>query len=153
MMLRVVTTPLVAAILTGVAFSFSGLLMPTPLERALQLIGGVAGPAALLVLGMGLAHYSVRAAWRQSGAITAMKLLVLPLVVWGLALVLGLSPIESKAIVLLASMSIGANVYVMSLQFDTMQASIASSMVISTVFAALTTPLYLAATAAFYGTP
>jgi predicted permease len=153
MMLRVVTTPLVAAILTGVAFSFSGFLMPPPFERALQLIGGVAGPAALLVLGMGLAHYSVRAAWRQSAAITATKLLVLPLVVWGLALALGLPPMESKAIVLLASMSIGANVYVMSLQFDTMQASIASSMVVSTVFAALTTPFFLAATAAFYATP
>jgi len=151
MMFGVVTTPLVAAILTGVLFSFSGLLMPPPIERVLQVLGGIAGPSALLILGMGLAHYSVRAAWRQSAAISALKLCVLPLVVWGLAIALGLPAIESKAIVLLASMSIGANVYVMSLQFDTMQGPIASSMVVSTVFAALTTPVFLAATAAFYG--
>lgn len=150
MMIGIVTTPLVAAILLGVLFSFTGLVMPAPIERVLQLLGSVAGPSALLILGMGLARYSVRAAWRQSAAISALKLIALPLVVWGLALALRLPPMESKAIVLLASMSIGANVYVMSLQFDTMQGPIASSMVVSTIFAALTTPLFLAATAAFY---
>ena len=150
MMIGVVTTPLVAAILAGVLFSSSGLNMPAPIEQVLQWLGKIAGPSALLILGMGLAHYSVRAAWRQSVAISALKLVALPLVVWGLAISLGLPPIESKAIVLLASMSIGANVYVMSLQFDTMQGPIASSMVVSTVLAALTTPIFLAAAASFY---
>jgi malonate transporter len=149
-MLGVVTTPLVAAILTGVLFSFSGLTMPGPIEQVLEILSAIAGPSALLVLGMGLAHYSVRAAWRQSAAMTALKLVALPLVVWGFALALDLPPIESRAIVLLASLSIGANVYVMSLHFDTMQGTIASSMVTSTVVAAVTTPVLLAATAAFY---
>ena len=45
---------------------------------------------------------------------------------------------------------IGANVYVMSMQFDALQGPIASSLVLSTVSAAFTTPLLLAATAAFY---
>jgi malonate transporter and related proteins len=120
------------------------------MSNALQGVSAIAGPSALLILGMGLAHYSVRAAWQQSLAISALKLIVAPLVVWGLAIALHLPPIESKAIVLLASMSIGANVYVMSMQFDVLQGPIASSMVISTMLAALTTPLLLAATAAFY---
>jgi malonate transporter and related proteins len=150
MMIGVITTPLVAGILFGTLFSLSGLPMPAPAERALEIISAVAGPSALLVLGMGLAHYNVRAAWRQSMAITAFKLVALPLIVWGIAILLRLPPIESRAVVLLASMSIGANVYVMSTQFDTMQGPIASSMVISTMLAALTTPLLLAATAAFY---
>jgi predicted permease len=124
--------------------------MPAPLERVLAAISALAGPGALLILGMGLAHYSVRAAWRQSVAITSLKLVALPLVVWGLAIALRLPPIESKSVVLLASMSIGANVYVMSMQFDTLQGPIASSMVLSTSLAAATTPLFLAATAAYY---
>jgi malonate transporter len=150
MMIRILTTPLVAAILGGTLVSLSGAAMPAPIEHVLQSISTIAGPSALLILGMGLAHYNVRAAWQQSLAITALKLVVSPLIVWGLAIALHLPPIESKAVVLLASMSIGANVYVMSMQFDTMQGPIASSMVISTLFAAFTTPLFLAATAAFY---
>jgi malonate transporter and related proteins len=150
MMIGIITTPLVAAILAGTLFSVSGLMMPEPIERGLQGVGVLAGPSALLILGMGLAHYSVRAAWRQSLAISLLKLLVSPLVVWGLAILLELPPIESKSVVLLASMSIGANVYVMSMQFDTLQGPIASSLVISTMLAAFTTPVLLAATAAFY---
>lgn len=150
MMIGVVTTPLVAGILLGTAFSFSGLTMPPLLEQVLSAISALAGPGALLILGMGLAHYSVRAAWLQSAAITSLKLVALPLIVWGLAFALRLPPIESKSVVLLASMSIGANVYVMSMQFDAMQGPIASSMVLSTLLAAVTTPLFLAATAAFY---
>jgi malonate transporter and related proteins len=150
MMVRIVTTPLVAGILAGTLFSLSGLTMPAPIERVLATVSAVAGPSALLVLGMGLAHYSVRAAWKQSMAISALKLVASPLIVWGLAIALRLPPIESKSVVLLASLSIGANVYVMSMQFDTLQGPIASSMVISTMLAAITTPLLLAATAAFY---
>jgi len=150
MMVSIVTTPLVAGILLGTAFSFSGLTMPASLEHVLTAISALAGPGALLILGMGLAHYSVRAAWRQSVAITSLKLVALPLVVWGLAIALRLPSMESKSVVLLASMSIGANVYVMSMQFDTLQGPIASSMVLSTLFAAATTPLFLAATAAYY---
>jgi len=151
MMVRVVTTPLVAAILAGTFMSFAGIVIPLPIERVLDVVSAVAAPSALLVLGMGLAHYSVRAAWEQSVAISTLKLVVCPLVVWALAIALDLPPIESKSVVLLASISIGANVYVMSMQFDTMQGPIASSMVLSTFFAAFTTPLLLAATAAYYG--
>jgi predicted permease len=65
--------------------------------------------------------------------------------VWLLAALLGIPPIETKAIVLLASMSVGANVYLMSMQFQTMQSAIASGMVLSTAVAAITTPLLLTA--------
>jgi predicted permease len=150
MMLGVVTTPLVAAILLGTAFGLSGLGLPHPIETVLALVSTLAGPSALLILGIGLAHYSVRVAWQQSVAISSLKLVVLPLIVWALALTLHLPPIECRAAVLLASMSVGANVYVMSVQFDTMQGPVASSLVLSTVLAAFTTPLFLAATAAFY---
>lgn len=150
MMLSVVTTPLVAAIILGTAFAFSGLTLPRPIESVLVVVSTAAGPSALLILGIGLAHYSVRAAWQQSVAISSLKLVVSPLIVWSIAIALQLPAIESRAVVLLASMSIGANVYVMSVQFDTMQGPIASSLVLSTLLAAVTTPLFLAATAAFY---
>jgi predicted permease len=150
MAFSVATTPLVAGIILGTLFGFSGLALPRPLEAVFAVVSAVAGPSALLILGIGLAHYSVRAAWRQSVAISTMKLVVLPLIVWGIATALHLPEIEARAVVLLASMSIGANVYVMSVQFDTLQGPIASSLVLSTLLAAVTTPLFLAATAAFY---
>jgi predicted permease len=46
-------------------------------------------------------------------------------------------------VVLLASLPVGVNVYLMSRQFKTMEGPVASSMVISTALSALTTPMIL----------
>src|SRR5215831_11372444 len=112
----VITSPLVAGIVFGTVFGLAGLEFPQPVDRALELLSDIAGPSALLILGMGLVQYGVRSGWQHSMAISVLKLLVFPLVVWALAAALRLPPIETKAVVLLASMSVGANVYLMSMQ-------------------------------------
>lgn len=149
--LAIITSPLVAGIVSGTLFGLSGLRLPEILEQLLSLLSALAAPGALLILGMGLVQYGVRSGWRHSLAISGVKLLVFPLMVWALAALLGLSSIETKAIVVLASMSVGANVYLMSVQFQVLQSAIASAMVVSTAIAAVTTPLLLAAMAAVLG--
>jgi malonate transporter and related proteins len=140
---NVIATPLIAGILAGTGFGMTGLELPLIVERVLGGIGSLAGPGALLVLGMGLAQYGVHGLWRESLTICVLKLLCLPLIVWGLAVLLDVPPIETSAIVLLASMAVGANVYLMAAQYRTMQAAVAASLVASTAFSALTTPLLL----------
>lgn len=77
-------------------------------------------------------------------AICVIKLMVQPLVVWLLALALGLPALERQVVVLLASLSVGANVYLMSIEFQTLERPVATSLVFSTLCAAVTTPLLLA---------
>jgi len=144
----VITSPLVAGIVFGTLFGLSGLSLPAIVEQGLSLLSDIAGPSALVILGMGLVQYGVRAGWPQSAAVSTFKLIVFPIVVWILAALLGLPATETKAIVVLASMSIGANVYLMSMQFQTMQSAIASGIVLSTAVASVTTPLFLAAMSA-----
>jgi predicted permease len=48
--------------------------------------------------------------------------------------------------VLLASIGVGANVYLMSRQFKVLEGPVAASLVISTALAGMTTPLVLALT-------
>ena len=57
---------------------------------ALGLVGQAAAPLALIVVGMGLAEYGVRAGWQTGAAMTTVKLVVQPLVIWGFARALGL---------------------------------------------------------------
>jgi len=144
LLISVLTNPLVAAILGGTAFAFTGLALPGFIDVGLNALAQLAAPAALIVLGMGLKDYGIRSGWQQSLVICLIKLIVQPLVVWALALALGLPLLETTVVVLLASMSIGANVYLMSNQFETMQGTIANSLVMSTALAAITTPLLLA---------
>lgn len=98
--------------------------MPALIDQPLAMVGTAAAPLAMIVLGMGLAEYGIREGWQISTAITAVKLLVQPLVVW-----------------LLASLAVGANVYLMARQFKVLEGPVAGSLLLSTMLSALTTPL------------
>ena len=132
--------PIVASIMGGTAWGLAAL----PIAQTLVLISEAAVPLSLIALGMGLAQYGIREGWRISVAITVLKLAIQPLVVWVFARALALPVLETQAIVMLASLPVGANVYLMSRQFDTLGGPVAASLVISTALAAATTPLVLA---------
>jgi predicted permease len=109
----VLTNPIVAGILSGAAFGLTGWRLPGVIDEPLRLIGQAAAPLALVVVGMGLAR------------------------------ALGLAIVETQAVVLLAALAVGVNVYLMAQQFETMEAPVATSMVLTTALAALTVPLAL----------
>jgi malonate transporter len=141
--LGVLKNPLIIGILSGTLFSLTGLPLPSYVDQPLAMLGQIAAPLSLVALGMGLAEYRVRDGWQISTAICTIKLLVQPLVIWGIAIALGLPEMETRAVVLLGSMAVGVNVYLMSRQFDVLGGPVASSLLLSTAMAALTTPLIL----------
>jgi len=140
----VITNPVVASILAGTLWGLTGLALPGMIDQTLTLIGQAAIPLSLIALGMGLAEYRIREGWRESTTICALKLGVQPVIVWLLARALTLPALETQAIVMLASLPVGANVYLMSRQFETKGGAIAASLVLSTALGAATTPLLLA---------
>ena len=140
----VLTNPVVAGILAGALFGMAGFSLPAPVDTALSLLGQAAAPLALFALGLGLAEYGIREDLRLSLAITAIKLFVQPLVVWLLARALALPTMETQVVVLLASISVGTNVYLMARQFKVLEGAVAGSLLLSTLLAAVTTPLLLA---------
>lgn len=142
-LVAVLTNPIVAAIVSGALFGLLGFSIPVPLDFPLSIVGKAAAPLALVALGMGLAEYGIRVGLRISLAISGIKVLLQPLVVWLLARLLGLPPMETQVVVLLASIGVGANVYLMSRQFKVLEGAVAGSLVISTSIAALSTPLIL----------
>lgn len=140
----VVTNPVVAGILIGTAFGFTGLALPGMVDETLRLISQAAIPMSLVVVGMGLSEYGIRAGWRQSVAIALLKLAVAPFAVYLIARALALPPLELVTVVVMASLPVGANVYLMAREFKAMEGSVASSLVLTTALAAVTTPLLLA---------
>jgi malonate transporter len=140
----VLRNPVVASILIGTAWGLAALPLPGVIDQTLGLVGEAAVPLSLIALGMGLAQYGIREGWRVSVTITVLKLAAQPAMVWLLAWLLSLPRLETQAVVMLASLPVGANVYLMSRQFDTLGGPVAASLVLSTVLAAVTTPLILA---------
>lgn len=139
----VLTNPLIVGILCGTALSLSGLSLPEAIDSPIQMVGQAATPMSLIALGMGLAEYGLRDGLRVSVAVCTLKLIVLPFIVWLLAVAMGLPKMETQVVVLLSSMAVGVNVYLMSRQFEALEGPAASSLVLSTLLAAVTTPLIL----------
>ena len=144
---NVLANPVVASIMVGTAWGWAGVPLPGIAARTLDLVGQAAIPLSLIALGMGLAEFSVREGWRTSAAICMVKLALHPLAVFALARLLALPPLETQAVVMLASLPVGANVYLMAREFGALGGPVAASLVLSTVLASVTTPVVLALTA------
>jgi len=78
--------PMVLSTLIGLAWAISGLPMPAPVAGYLNIIAAALTPCALFAIGLGLSVDGVRANFTASIALAAVKLLVLPLIVYGLCL-------------------------------------------------------------------
>ena len=140
----VLRNPIILAILAGSAFGLSGAALPAMLDSPLKMLGQTGMPLALVALGMSLAEYNLKSEWKVSLAIVIPKLLILPLIVFGLARLLALPPLETRIIVLLASIGQGANVFLMARQFKAVEGGMAGALILSTALSAITTPLALA---------
>ena len=142
---KVLLNPIVASILAGTAFGYSGLALPDFVDRALALLAQAATPLSLIALGLGLGEVALGAGKRESAAIAALKLVAMPAAAWGIARAVDLPRDETVAVVIMASLPTGANVYLMARHFRALEGPVAQALVLSTALAALTTPLVLAA--------
>lgn len=142
----VLTNPIVASILAGTLWGLAGWPLPALVDRPLAMLGEAAVPLSVVALGMSLAQYRIGDGWAQSAAISVIKLGLQPLVVWLLARALGLPPLETQVVTLLASLAMGVNVYMMAQQFRSMQGPVAAGLVLSTLLSSITTPVVLTLT-------
>ncbi len=140
----VILNPLVGSIMGGTAFGFTGIELPGVVDQTLGLVAQAAAPLALIALGMGLAFYALREGWRESAVLCVVKLVVQPFVVYLLARLLDLPPLQTQVVVVIAALPTGANVYMMARHFQTLEGPIASSLVLSTAVSSLTIPFTLA---------
>ena len=117
----VITNPIVAGIISGSLFGLTGLSIPEFIDTPLAMLGQASAPIALVALGMGLSEYGIKDSWKMATAISAVKLLLQPLIVWAIAVAIGLPETETRVVVMLGSLAVGANVYLMSRQFKVLE--------------------------------
>ncbi len=150
-LVSVLRNPIIIGIFTGFAWSFL-LHRPVPafLDSPVSMVAQVAAPLTLITLGMSLSRYQIRKGLRESGAICLLKLILMPGLIWALAYLLHLPRQESQVVVLLGSMAVGINVYLMAQKFQVLQGATATSMLLSTLLSTVTTPLFMILMAHFY---
>ena len=135
--------PLIIGIFTGIVVNYIRLPIPNFINQSTKMVSDMTAPLSLIVLGMGLAEYKIRDQLLITGSICLLKLAILPIVTYIVGKLLGLPTLELQVVVLLSSVSIAINCYMMARQFEVLQGPIASSLLISTALSSVTTPLIL----------
>lgn len=137
------TNPLVVACLAGVAYSAAGWTLPIPLATFGDLLGAAAGPCALFAIGLFLASRSLASliGGRKAievGWLVVVKLVLEPVVTWGLGLYLGLEPFWLAAAVILAALPTGALTFVIASQYRVYVERTSAVILASTIVSVIT---------------
>lgn len=133
-----VRNPIVIGIMLGVLWRVTGLELPTPLDRLLELMAQAGIPTSLVALGLTLVGFEIKGQVPTLLAVVALKLVLMPLIAWIMAAhVFALDPLTTGVIVILAAVPTGANAFLFAARIDRAVASASGAVALGTLLAAL----------------
>lgn len=136
------TNPLIVACFAGVLLNLLGGL-PATFSATLGLLGQMALPLGLLSVGAALDLTALRSSGRVLYISSAIKLLLFPLIAWGVAYGLELSELASQVLIIFAAMPTATSAYILARQLGGDAPLMAAIITAQTLFAMLTIPLVL----------
>lgn len=135
--------PLVVSPILGGFWAASGLDIPTSAGRFLDMLGAATTPCALISLGAFLAKKE-QAQEGGAAALVGIKLVIHPLIVWGLAIhVFALPALWAKAALLLCALPTGTGPFMLSEFYGREASVVAHSILWSTVGSIITLSIVL----------
>lgn len=135
--LNLIRNPLVIGLVAGMLFHLTGLAMPKAVDSVVAQIAGIAGPAALISLGMALEKYGISGNVGIASCTSAFKLVLLPGCVWTASHLLGLAPEWTAALVLTSSVPTGVNAWLIANRFGIGHSLAASTITMTTALGAI----------------
>ena len=130
--------PVPLPILLGLAFAQTGLVLPQVIDKPLALLAQAFAPLALVLVGVTLAFTRVDSHWRGALALTGVKNLLHPLLVWIFCALLGVEGLPATVMVLTAALPIGANVFLFAQRYGVAEDLVTASVAVSTASAVVT---------------
>lgn len=106
---KALLTPALIGALLGLVFFLTGLRLPGFLQETVETLGGLTTPLSMLVIGARMCGQSPKSLWNvRMIAVSALRLAIFPLLTFGIAMLLGLSPAVRNALALLVGMPCAA---------------------------------------------
>jgi malonate transporter and related proteins len=135
---QIVLNPLVLSTSIGLAWAIAGWPIPTPIATYLNLLAAALTPCALFAIGLGLSVEDVRSSLRVSIVLAAAKLMIMPLIVYGLCVASGLQPLYTIAAVVCAAVPTAKTVYILAGEYKVEEALVAATVSITTLVSVAT---------------
>ncbi|MBB4183531.1 hypothetical protein GGE07_000144 [Sinorhizobium terangae] len=134
---NLVRNPLVIGLAFGALFHLLNQPLGGPVKAVVDQLAATAAPAALVSIGMALDKYGLAGNTGLAAVTSALKLLVLPGVVFGACHLLGLSDSWTAALVLTSSVPTGVNAWLIANHFNVGHALASSTITLTTALGVL----------------
>jgi malonate transporter and related proteins len=140
------TNPILCGLVAGILYNLTGLGLARAIDGWTALVAAAAVPCALFSVGAGLRAFRIRGALPAAMVMCAGKLILHPLLVYGLAVwVFAVPPLWTQVAVVIAALPVGVNVYVFANRYGVGQAEAASAILLSNLASLLTLSALLVA--------
>jgi malonate transporter len=135
---------IILALIAGSLWQATGLgLNPIP-DKMLSMLADASVPTALFALGLSLAGYSLSGSWTAMVLLITLKMIFMPLAVFGLShYVFHMPSLWSKIAVLFAAMPSGANAFLFAQRYNEAVPAISGAVALGTALAAITATILL----------
>ena len=140
---HVVLNPMVLSTMAGMLCSVLGLRMPGPINTYLGILADALTPCALFAIGLGLSIDGLRANIGGASLLSAVKLVMMPSVVWGLSVWLGLNPLYTIAAVICAAVPTAKTAYILAGEYHCEEMMVASTVSMTTLASVLSLMIWL----------
>jgi predicted permease len=140
---QIVLNPMVLSTALGLAWAITGLKIPAPLAAYLNIFAGALTPCALFAIGLGLSAEGLRTNLNAAIALAGIKLLILPLIVYGLCLLTSLNPLYTIAAVICAAVPTAKTMFILAGTYKVDEELVASTVSITTLLSVVTLMAWL----------
>jgi malonate transporter and related proteins len=140
---HIVLNPLVLSTLLGIVWSAVGVPIPGPVAAYLTIFADALTPCALFAIGLGLSLDGMRTDLGSSLVLAAVKLLIMPIVVYGLALACGLDPLYTIAAVVCAAVPTAKTVFILAGEYKCEEPMVATTIALTTLLSVASLMLWL----------
>jgi malonate transporter and related proteins len=151
LMKQVVLNPMVLSTMIGLAWAITGLPIPAPIAAYMNIFAAALTPCALFAIGLGFSAEGLRSNLAASVALAAVKLVIMPLIVYGLCVASGLNPLYTIAAVVCAAVPTAKTVYILAGEYKVEEPLVAATVSITTLLSVPTLLGWLYALSGFAG--
>jgi malonate transporter and related proteins len=141
---RLATNPIIIGCMAGLLWQLTGWKLPQLADTMVTMLANAAIPGALVAMGLALNSYSLRGEGLAVGLLTLLKLVVMPIAAYIVAVyILHLPTLVTGVVTVLAAMPVGANAYLFATAYDRQPAAVSGSIALTTPLALVTISLLL----------
>ena len=139
---KVLTPGLILTVISLIVY-LSGFRTDGVLYETVSMVGSVTSPLSMLVLGSSLALYPLKKSlldWR-SYIFSAIRLIAIPLISFGICKAIGVDELVSKIILITNAMPVASMVLMIATLYDGSSETVVKNIIVTTMLSVITIPL------------